>query len=205
MTLLEVLIAVGISAFLVVAVNQAIRQTLQRNEALRDARALEEEGTLIVDLLAEDLRHLPLFLMDASAERFSGRLDQGLARLDFVSSRDSIATESAIASDLTEVGYRLKPVAGASDLRRLERREDFFVDAKPLEGGTWTPVSERVRSLKIEYLAPDNPNTWSETFSSQQAQAPPQGVRITLVLSRPEPADPSRNEERTFRLTIPTQ
>lgn len=208
MTLLEVLVAIGIAAALLTAAYRVIRNTLHQSETVRAARALEEEGSLILELMAEDLRHLPPLLADATVERFAGRMEGGLPRLDFVGARDSVATRAETASDLTEIGYRLKPLEDGSDRHRLERREDFFVDVQPLAGGTWTAVSEHVKELKLAYLPPTPPGgappAWQETFSNAAAQAPPAAVRIELTLSRTDPSNPQEIEEKVFRTIVLT-
>ncbi len=203
-TLLEILVAVAIAGFLVAAVYGILVETLTISRQTGEGRELDREGQAILDLVCDDLAGLPKYLMDAKTERFSARKEGEMSRLDFVSSRDSITTASRVASDLTEVGYRLKPREDSSGLFELYRREDFFVDAKPLEGGTLTLLSDRVKSWSLEYRGARPTDGWGDSFSNLGSGVPPAAVRIRLILAHPKSTDPETLEEKSFQTVIET-
>lgn len=205
-TLLEILAAVAIGAFLIVAVYGILVETLQVSRLTEDAADLEREGQAILDLMVADLEALPRFLMSTQAGRFSGRRDGDLPRLDFITGRDSLTTASRVASDITEVGYVLKRRNDGSDLHELYRREEFFVDDAPLTGGTLTRLSNRVKSFDLAYRGGSPEDVWTDVWTNLGSGAAPTAVRIQLVLARPKPGDDGGDaiEERTFRTTVLT-
>ena len=132
-TLIEILAAVAIAAFLIATAGAVLVETVETGKRVSEEMDLDREGWAILDLMRGDLAALPTVAIDDSTERFLGAVAGDQARLDFVSARDSCLADSREPSDLTEVGYRLKPREDGSDLLRLLRREDFFVDSVPLE------------------------------------------------------------------------
>lgn len=207
-TLLEVVVAVGFAAFLAATVYGVIVETLSLSRATSEGMELEREGRMVVDLLARDLAGLPKYMMDGRVERFSARLDRELPLLDFVSAGDSLAVPSRAASDLTEVGWRLSLRDDDTGLFLLYRREDFFVDARPLEGGTLSVVSDRVKGLALEYKGGSVNDAWTDTWSDLGSGAPPAAVRVTLTLARPRPPGDGGGgflEEKTFETILETR
>ncbi len=207
-TLLEVIVAVGFGAFLAAAVYGVIIETLTLSRITSEGTELDREGRMILDLMARDLASLPGYACDGKTERFSGKTERELPRLDFLSSADSMTTPSRAPSDLTEVGWRLALREDDSGLFRLYRREDFFVDSRPLSGGTLTVVSDRVKGMSLEYRGEIHTDPWTATWTDLGSGALPAAARVVLVLSRPDPdgpEGPGTADEKTFETILETR
>lgn len=55
-------------------------------------------------------------------------------------------------SPLTEVGYACRPHDNNADWMELWRREDYFVDGAPTEGGYYSLVYDKIRNFRLRYF-----------------------------------------------------
>ena len=79
--------------------------------------------------------------------------------LQFVTSLDSKLRIGNKQSDIVEVGYYLVQ-NDEGDLYTLYRREDFFIDTDPVDGGKAIKIYDRVKALDFKYY--EQPTNESE-------------------------------------------
>jgi prepilin-type N-terminal cleavage/methylation domain-containing protein len=162
-TLVEVVVAIAILGFTMTAVYQTIARTQETKDQIESRLEAPKMGAAILDQLFKDFRHVyyreGLFPTGAG---FWGRSRQTLGRdsdrVDFVTARtsriaeleDAPSSEVRAYSPLTEVGYAVRP--GEGEYLELWRREDYWVDDDPTDGGKFSLVTDRLHSFKLRYF-----------------------------------------------------
>jgi prepilin-type N-terminal cleavage/methylation domain-containing protein len=158
-TLLEVLLAVGITAMVMVTVSTSFLATLQARETVASLSESTEAGPRILTLLERDLRGLWHHNVGDNRVLVGRNLDIGgwdADRIDFLTSTDSVGTvidqyDLAQRPSICEVGYWLRDNRDIPGLMELWRREDPMVDEDLLTGGTFQLVHDRIKSFSIKY------------------------------------------------------
>ncbi len=192
LTLIELLVALGILAFISVSVYSAIDGMRRRREAVERITDRYREGRMAMARMAREIssayisEHAPI---DPSLRVvrtvFKGKDEHPIARLDFNSfARRRFATKERI-SDQMEVSYFASDDPDRSGVTDLARRE-ASPDEKPTEGGKVLVLATDVRSFEIEYLDPLT-GSWADEWDSTsittgKARLPLQ-VKLTLVLN----------------------
>lgn len=158
-TLLEVLLAVAITAMVMVTVSTSFLATLRARETVASLSESTEAGPRILTLLERDLRGLwhhnignNKILVGQNLDIASFEAD----RIDFITSTDPVGVlidqyDLPQRPTLTEVGYWLRDNREIPGLMELWRREDPMVDDELLEGGTFQLVHDRIKSFSIRY------------------------------------------------------
>jgi hypothetical protein len=124
------------------------------------------------------------------------------AHLEFLTTTDSRSTREVdrryLRSDVTEVGYRTRQ--GENGLV-LYRREQFFVDDKPLEGGDWFKVVGNVREFRVDWFEKDPSEEGGDeekdavrTWDAKEKKKLPRSAKVLLVIEG-KSTDPERAEE----------
>lgn len=192
LTLIELLVALGILAFISVSVFAAIDGMRRSREAVERITDRYREGRMAMARMSREIssaylsEHAPI---DPSLRVvrtiFQGKDENPIARLDFNSfARRRFATNERV-SDQMEVSYFASDDPERSGVTDLARRE-ASPDEKPTEGGKVLVLATDVRSFELEYLDPLT-GTWSDDWDSTsittgKARLPLQ-VKITLVLN----------------------
>jgi general secretion pathway protein J len=168
-TLVELMVAVFILGLMLAFVYETLMNALRiRDKVVSDLESPKTENA-ILDTISRDLR----FVWYQSGvlpgnSGFWGRNKQvngrEADRLDFLTSRSSRIAELEDAqtqpgdSPLTEVGYACRPNDQNSRWVELWRREDYFVDDDPTEGGKYSLVYDKIRKFNLRYFPlPDDP------------------------------------------------
>lgn len=195
-TLIELLVTIAIVALIMTALLGALHGTVLAHDEAAIEMASVRDGPRILDMIERDLHALHLFnVRDGAVLRGQSERPGGLRgdRVDFVCCNDSARrladpapgeNEFAdVASDLNEVGYRLRSSALSGDFIELWRREDLFVDDDPFEGGTYERIHERVRHFQLTYLdhLGDKSEETDEWDMGEKARLPG-AIRIDLEL-----------------------
>lgn len=161
-TLVEVLVTILITSMLMVAITQILDAARLTRDSIHNIQETQLAGPAILDRIESDLRGLSFFNRDpADAIRIRNRIVHGLDgdSLDFTSTTNSLlwtqGEERALRSDLSEVGYRLRPNPDDNDFLEIFRRESFGVDDEPFEGGNYTFLHDRVRAFDIQVFDED--------------------------------------------------
>jgi len=158
-TLIEVLLAIGITATVMVTVGSTFHVLLNARDVVDDLTESTEAGPRILNLIERDLRGLWTYNVHNNAV-FRGRdMDvngRDADRLDFLTTTDA----SGFVLDLQdvprkpsicEVGYWFRPNPRYRDVFEMWRREDPMVDQDLITQGSFQLVHDRVKSFKVTY------------------------------------------------------
>lgn len=164
-TMIEIVIAIMITAIIMTALGTILMSTVDAKIAVETEARARRLGPGIMAIIARDLRNTwatgPIDEVEIDGEwmvgEHNGGDDDAQDEIWFVTSIDSYLRYNGISSDLTEVGYYIKPndTSEPNDplegLYSLYRREDFSVDKRPDEGGMGLLMHDRVVSFRIWY------------------------------------------------------
>ncbi len=220
-TLIEVLISTMLFAFLMGSYYAAFISIIQAEDYARDQRHFGSIGPAVMDLFEDDI--LSLYAHPRALDAFPFRGDddsmsgEPADRLAFVARRASIHQEEMgttgiyVRSPINEVGYRLaRNDSEMGDVRRLYRRESYYVDGTPMQGGNYFEIYDRVVSFDVVYAgyqveeeartsaAEGNARRLEkfESWDSEERKGFPTAVIITLVIEPPRLGVPREGEDK---------
>ncbi|HEX5135825.1 MAG TPA: prepilin-type N-terminal cleavage/methylation domain-containing protein [Planctomycetota bacterium] len=216
-TLLEVILATTLFALLMSSYYSIFLNVSDLERYARSQRAFSAVGPAVLNLMEDDMLSLYTNPRAQSAFPFRGedgsRGSQPADSMNFVVMRPSVHKEeffdhkNLISSPINEVGYRL--ARGEGDVRRLYRRESFYVDGTPLQGGEYFEVYDRVLALDVLYvgypaeeeerrsqttLGQHRLDTF-ESWNSEERHALPTAMVVTLTVEPPQIGDEVRPAE----------
>jgi type II secretion system protein J len=210
-TLIEIIIATSLFTLLMASYYTVVMNVMILEETARDQRAFSSVGPAILDLVEDDLLSVYTHPRALGAYPFRGE-DDSLAseaadELNFVVTRDSIHREDFhdddtwVRSPVNEVGYKLKRADSRSgDVRRLFRREAYYVDSTPQQGGDYYEVYDRVIAFDVVYVgypAEETERTDQDTmgehrydtfesWDSEERKFLPTAAIVTLTVEPPD-------------------
>jgi prepilin-type N-terminal cleavage/methylation domain-containing protein len=168
-TLVELLVAIFLLALIMTFAYQIFWQALlNRDRVTEDLEGPKVEGA-VFDQIARDLRYLwyEEGRLPGNAG-FWGRSKQingrDVDRIDFLTTRTSRfavleeTNEQPGDSPLTEVGYACRQSEANPRWFELWRREDYFVDDDPTDGGKYTRVYDKIRRFSLRFFPPPEEN-----------------------------------------------
>jgi type II secretion system protein J len=231
-TLLEVILATTLFALLMSSYYVVFLNVSELEQYARQQRAFSAVGPAVLDLIEDDILSLYSHPRAQNAFPFRGENDsrgsQPADSFHFTAMRPSIHKEEFfdsrnwLSSPVNEVGYRL--ARGDGDVRRLYRRESYYVDATPLQGGDYYEIYDRVTAFDVVYVgyaaeeeerkSQDTLGQHSletfESWNSEERRALPTALIVTLTVEPPRleaaGTDARGNvvrERRTFVRIIP--
>jgi prepilin-type N-terminal cleavage/methylation domain-containing protein len=194
-TLVELVVAILILGFAITTVYGTILRTTATKEAIDKRLEAPKIGAAMLDQLFKDFRYV--YYREGllpNGAGFWGRSRQMLGRdadrVDFVTARTSRIAEledAAPSSDakadspLTEVGYAVRQ--GEGEYLELWRREDYWVDDDPTDGGKYSLVIDRLHSIRMRYFPIPEENTdphGQEEWNSTEKRKVPYAVILEL-------------------------
>lgn len=158
-TLLEVLLAVALTATIMLTIGTAFNALLNARESIDELTESTEAGPRICNLIERDLRGLWTYNIGHNAV-FRGRdMDVGsfeADRMDFLTTTDAVgyvldSQGNPKRPSLCEVGYWFKQNPRYRDLIEMWRREDPLVDGDNITQGSFQLVHDRLKSFKVTY------------------------------------------------------
>ena len=180
-----------------------------RRNALEFQTAPYGIGPPVLALVCEDLRHAlvePYEDFDAFKAEGDTMGGEDTTKLDFVTvvpSRSKVRVDNEwVRSAVCEVGYRMRRSETADGLFALYRREDFGVDDKPLEGGKYYKLCDRVAEFRIDFFEDDPGQPESDDadgeleWDAEDKKGLPYACRVTLVVMPPVEVDDRGNPVR---------
>lgn len=193
-TLMEILLAVSITAMVMLAVSSAFFGILR---ARADVAAVSEEaesGPRILTLIERDLQGLWHFNVKGNRVLVgTNRTDGGgrdSDRIDFITTTDAIGVVTdlngrPVRPSICEVGYWLKPNERIPGLQELWRREDPLIDDDIRSGGRFQLVHDRVKSFNVTYFETlgHEARELDQWDSGQEAKLP-RRIKIELTIER---------------------
>lgn len=190
MTLIEVMIAATILAFLSIAMWSGFAQTVDAKE--RTQERLDQNHAMVeaVDRMARELSQAfvsihvnPNMALVTSQTIFAGDSD----RVNFTSFSHQRLFRDAHESDQNELSYFVMRHPEA-DYDILVRREQVRIDDDPERGGDLQIMLHKVEEFELEYFDSVS-NRWVPTWNTQavtgQPNRLPMQVRIRLVVRHP--------------------
>ena len=159
-TLIEVLLAVAITAAIMITVATTFHVMLNARDVVDDLSESTEAGPRILNLIERDLRAMWTYNVHNNAV-FRGRdMDVGgrdADRMDFLCTTDAVGyvldqRGQPRKPTLCEVGYWFKPNPRYRDVFEMWRREDPMVDNDLITQGSFQLVHDRIRSFKVTYF-----------------------------------------------------
>ncbi len=224
-TLIEIMVATTLFALLMGTYYMALSNVLLLEEHARDQRAFGSIAPSVLDLIEDDFLSLHAHPRERAVFPFRAE-DASLGseaadRVDFVALRESIRQEEFFGHDrwvrspVNEVGYRLARPAdgGRREVRTLHRREGYYVDGTPLQGGDYYEVYDGVVAFDIYYLgyrveeearAAENTSEKKrlekfESWDSEERKGLPTAAVVTLTIAPPR-MQATEEDERTTAL-----
>lgn len=159
-TLIEVLLAIAITATIMVTVGTTFHVMLNARDVVDELAESTEDGPRIMNLLERDLRGLWVYNVGNNAV-FRGRdMDVGgrdADRMDFLTTTRAVGyvlddRGQPRKPSLCEVGYWFKPNPRFRDVFEMWRREDPMVDNDLITQGSFQLVHDRVKKFKVTYF-----------------------------------------------------
>jgi general secretion pathway protein J len=183
-TLVEVMIAVGITAAMAMMTVGSLRQVDRASEIARLQNDRYAGARLALSRLGRELSMA--FVSDNyDATRYRERPTVFLGREDellFTTFAHVRLHRDARESDQAVVEYLLEPDPERTGEQALFRREKVRLDEDPDRGGRKDLVADRVRSIRFQYWEPKRKEwvrEWSTRSTEHRSELPPR-VRIEL-------------------------
>lgn len=183
-TLMEVLVAMFISAMIMVAVLGSLDSTQKAVDAIHNITLVEKAGPRLVSMIRDDLSRLAVY--DAgeyqvlNGENRTSPRGADADRINMLVHRRSAnpypdpLTGRKFRAPVNEVGYWVRQRPDSDDFLQLYRREDFMVDDEPFLGGYFSPLNDRIISFNLVYYGEPEFDPYGEDDwdSMQEGQLP---------------------------------
>jgi prepilin-type N-terminal cleavage/methylation domain-containing protein len=193
-TLIEVLLAVAITATVMLTVGTTFHIMLNARDIVDDLAESSEAGPRILNLIERDLRGLWTYNIKNN-KVFKGTVadvnGRDADRMNFLTTTDSVGTVTDLQSvphktTLCEIGYWFKPNPRFRDVFELWRREDPMVDEELSTQGSFQLVHDRVKNFKIRYFASlgfeaEELLEWDSSVEDKL----PKRIKIEFTIERP--------------------
>jgi len=192
-TLLEVLLAVSITATVMMTIGTTFHVLLEAREMIDEISESTEAGPRILNLIERDLNGMWTYNIDNNAV-FRGRdMDVGsfeADRMDFLTTTDAVgfvldSHGAPVRPSLCEVGYWFKQNPRYRDLIEMYRREDPLFDNDLITQGSFQLVHDRIKSFKVTYF--DELGYEAEElleWDSAQDDMLPRRIKIEFTIER---------------------
>lgn len=163
-TLLEISVTFALLALMLSFVYQTLSNTVLGAAIISEDLEAPKVETAILDEIIRDLRFVYFRQGQLKADAgFWGRsrTPNGVDgdRIDFLTCRESRRAEledtnqAQVSAPLVEVGYACRPSEQYDRMLELWRREDYFTDDDPTDGGKFDLVYDKIRSFDLTYYA----------------------------------------------------
>jgi prepilin-type N-terminal cleavage/methylation domain-containing protein len=213
-TLLEITVAATVLAVVVAFVYALLGNTVKGTAMVREGLESPKVQNAILGQIFRDFRYVwwPDFVGNAgfvgASRSVSGKEGD---KVDFVSARPTRLARLEEAGDkdpgtspLTEVGYAVRPNEEHGEWVELWRREDFFVDDNPTEGGIYTLVYDKIRKFDLHYYP--NPEEFAEQkgldeWDSRMRRAVPYAIIVEIEFDTGEPPRRGEKEKDPEKIT----
>lgn len=192
-TLIEVLLAIAITATIMVTVGSTFHVLLNARDVVDELAESTEAGPRILNLIERDLNGLWTYNIRNNAV-FRGRdmdvFGQEADRMDFLTTTDSVGFvrdvhDHPFKTTICEVGYWFKPNPRIRELFEMWRREDPMVDDELTTQGSFQLVHDRVKSFKVTYYDSLGyealpKNEWDSSVDDQL----PKRIKVEFTIER---------------------
>lgn len=191
-TLMEITVALLISAMVVTSVLVSLDYTQRAVDAVHNIIETESAGPRVMALLRDDLDRMAVYdrreyaLLRGKNESIRGAdadsIDFVCERRSTVPMHDTVRDKDVYAP-LCEVGYRLRLNPRLSDFLELYRREDFYEDEKPYDDGDFTLLYDRMINFDVRYYEkPEADPVWEDEWDSSEREGLPFAIEVRMEL-----------------------
>ena len=208
-TLIEIMVTVFLVALILSGVYQMLANAVRNRENIKDGLEGPKLETAVLDEIIRDLRfvyyragQLPADAGFWGRDRKVGGRDGD--RIDFLSCRRSRLAEfedtnqSVVSAPLIEVGYACRESERYPGLIELWRREDYFVDDDPTDGGRYDLVYDKLWVFNLQYYPPGEDRTEKdaalEEWDAKVQHKLPYAIVVTMEYYVTPPSE-GRNRE----------
>jgi prepilin-type N-terminal cleavage/methylation domain-containing protein len=226
-TIVEVMVTMVVLSMLLTFVVQILFNTVRTRDWIREDLEGPKIESAILDEIIRDLRFVYYrtgqFPADAGfwgrSRNINGKSGD---RLDFLTCRRSRLAEleetnqAQVNAPLVEVGYACRASETHPELLELWRREDYFADDDPTDGGRFDLVYDRVREFELKfYLPPEvrqEDDDGLEEWDSKVQHKLPSAIVVRLLYdvrvpsaSDRKPLGPAQGRVRRVILLAPSR
>ena len=217
-TLLELIIAISLLVWLSSMMAQIITGTMRGAETASEELRAPKVANAIFDEIFKDFRYLYYGGLTGDAG-FRGTNDSKGGReadkVAFITTRRTRSVgvddsgrirEEDRKSPLTEVGYALRVNTEFPEWLELWRREDYFVDDKPTDGGHYSLVYDRIREFSLRYYPiPEEANVQEglEEWDASQRKGVPYAILLRIQFDVVDPTMTPEQQRRHLSDTDP--
>jgi len=218
-TLLEIVVAIGILAMMMSFVYEVLTKAVATRDTLTEGLEGPKTENAILGEILSDLRFIYYrpgqFANNAG---FWGRNRQVAGkeadRIDFLTCRASRTAELEDAGDLrrpvnapiVEVGYACRPSDAKPEWIELWRRERYFVDDDPTDGGRYDLVYDKLRAFDLEYYEPAEKRVQGsrglEEWDSKTQKSLPAAIVLRLEFDVREPIAKDQPQGMVRRIVL---
>lgn len=214
-TLIEIMVTIFLVALIVTFVYQMLANAIRSRDEIRDGLEGPKLETAILDEIIRDLRFVYFRAGQLPADAgFWGR-DRKVAgreadRVDFLTCRRSRlaqledTNQSLVNAPLIEVGYACRDSEKYPGLIELWRREDYFVDDDPTDGGRYDLVYDKLWVFNLQYYPPGEDRTQNdaalEEWDTKVQHKLPYAIVVTMEYYVLPPAEGRNREPPTGRV-----
>ena len=157
-TLMEVMVTLSMIGGIMTVIYTVLYTTLDQKRKIEVHVMASRVGPLLLDQVENDIRQLFTYNVNngitfqGEDNRISGQDADTLRMVCQAPSTSAVFNgDRPVFAPVNEVGYVLTETAGSDELMTLWRREDYFVDDKPMKGGPGTPLYRRVLGFDVKY------------------------------------------------------
>ena len=204
--MIEVLVAMSITAVLVVSVYFSFSNILLGRSRLRKIMNRERQIYFTLDMIRNDIKNSYLSMNKGVPEEthktiFKSVPDSPVSHLTMTTLNHVRMLADAKQCDQTEIEYYGEMV---DDENVLFRRESPWVDDFPERGGNVYPIFKGFKEIKFEYWNPVS-KEWVEEWNSESAaniNSLPTKVKVTLIAKEGELGEPDKMIETVIKLKM---
>lgn len=185
-TLIEVMISLGILAFMSAALFTILKNATDMQDEERARADLHNMGRNTMERMRKEIGQA--FLSPNQTELFVTHFKavdrDPIDEIDFVTRAHEKHYPDVRESDLAEVGYRSEEGRESGAFRTLLHREATIIDDRPDQGGITLPMCHNVRELNLRYFD-EQKEEWVEEWDTEGADTPlrlPRAVEVRLEL-----------------------
>jgi general secretion pathway protein J len=212
-TLVELLVAVAVLAFITMLLYGAFAGMKRSRDGLTRTQGRYREGRLALSRFVRDLssayisQHAPLNAQLVLYKTgFVGTVANPADRLDFNAFSNIRRDRNSHVTDQLEVSYFGGDSIEEPGTTDLLRRSSAYLDEEPIQGGRVDVVATDIDLFDLSYLDPTTSlwvDSWDTTQAAGQPNRLPLQVRVTLVLNggRRSASDRGRDKLR-FATTV---
>ena len=194
-TLIELSIAIALLGVVMGLMYQAISGTIRGRNIIYDELQKPKVANAILGQIFKDFRYIYWggLLGDTGFRgKAINKAGMDADRVAFITARrtrtvggeeDGSKQDGDRDSPLTEVGYACRVNPDNPQWLQLYRREDYYVDSKPTEGGFYTLVYDKIRTFRLRYFPIPEEHFEKEGGIEDWDSAQKKGIPYAILLT----------------------